>query len=223
MYFERCAFFNNTTNINGISTDRFRRTINLTASPYNNVPGQDYSMNSTAGAGALLAKAGYSIPAPSDVRAIGAVQAVAAVAALPPIVAGSNTLEEALVAFLLAQSAIAGLVGNRISWGLRDQGGLLPAIAMHIVSAAPIYSDGGEEAQITDKRVQIDCWGLTYASAKKTARAVETAMSGAARFTYAGVTFQAMWTELEQDLVELGVGAEPILFRTSLDFQLSQS
>ena len=132
-------------------------------------------------------------------------------------------MEEALVAFLLATSTLQSLVGARISWGLRDQGSLLPAIAMHVISGAPLYSDGGEEVKITDKRVQIDCWGLSYASAKAVARAVQTALSGVARFTYMGVIFQAIWTELEQDFVELGMGAEPILFRTSLDFQLSQS
>jgi len=130
-------------------------------------------------------------------------------------------MEEAITAALLADPGLAALAADRVTWGLRQQGSALPAVVLMRVDGAPVYCDDGETGLFSG-RLQVDCWGATYASAKTLARAVKALLSGA-RFTQGGVEFQAVWIELEQDLYEQGTGSEPDLYRTSIDFGIWHS
>ena len=125
-------------------------------------------------------------------------------------------MAEALIAKLLADPGIAALVGTRIYPGVRPQAGPLPAIVFNLISATPSYSDDGEDG-IAEKRVQIDCWGVTYTDAKKTARAVTAALS-AFGGTVNTVRFRYITLDLEHDMQETGANSESYPFRTSLDF-----
>jgi hypothetical protein len=125
-------------------------------------------------------------------------------------------MEEALIAKLLATTAVTALVATRVYPGVRPQASLLPAIVMNIVSKNPSYSDDGEDG-IAEARVQFDCWGATYTDAKKTARAVMAALS-ALDETVAGVRFRYITLDLEHDLSETGADAAAYPFRTALDF-----
>jgi len=100
MYFDRLAFYNNTANTSAIASDRFRRTITLTASPYNNPGLQDYGLNNAAGGGATLTAAGYNILGQiSDTRNIGSVQTLGSALSMSNVVEGSTTLGQFLVLF----------------------------------------------------------------------------------------------------------------------------
>lgn len=127
-------------------------------------------------------------------------------------------MEEALIAKLLATTAIAALVGTRIYPGAKPQGSALPAIVCNLISALPSYSDDGEDG-IREDRIQIDCWAETYTAAKLTARAVVAALS-AFQGTVSGITFQYITLDLEHDLTESGANAADYPFRTSLDFNV---
>jgi hypothetical protein len=125
-------------------------------------------------------------------------------------------MEEALIAYLLADSGVAGFVGNRVFPGSLPQKRELPAIVFTRVDGAPLYADDGEVG-IEDPRIQIDCYGETYKSAKLTARAVVARLS---EFdgTTGGVKFQFVMLDAERDFRESGSNSAEYLYRTNLDF-----
>lgn len=125
-------------------------------------------------------------------------------------------MEAALIAQLLATTGITALVGNRINWARRPQGSALPAIVLHRIDGSPDYHLTGSSG-LVESRVQVDCWGLSYGSAKAVARAVEAAVS-AARFTRGAIRFDAILIVDERDTT-FDEGNVPI-FRTSLDLQV---
>jgi uncharacterized protein DUF3168 len=125
-------------------------------------------------------------------------------------------MEEALIAKLLADAGVAALVGTRVHPGARPQASTLPAIVCNAISANPSYSDDGEDG-IAEARVQLDCWGATYSSAKTTARAVKAALS-AFDGTVSAVRFRYIALDLEHDIQETGADSAAYPFRTSLDF-----
>ncbi|RZJ01817.1 MAG: DUF3168 domain-containing protein [Brevundimonas sp.] len=125
-------------------------------------------------------------------------------------------MEAALIAHLLATAGITAVVGQRITWGRRDQGGALPAIVLHRIDGAPDYHLTGASG-LVESRVQVDCWGSSYGSAKSVARTVDTALS-AARFTQGAVRFDAILIVDERD--DTFDETATAIFRTSLDLQV---
>jgi hypothetical protein len=127
-------------------------------------------------------------------------------------------MEEALIAKLLADGGVSGLVGTRVYPVARPQGSLLPAIVLATVSNVPVYTNDGE-AGIAEARVQIDCWGATYGSVKAAARAVTASLS-AFFGTVDDAVFQYVLLDGERDSRESGSNAPEYLFRTQLDFRV---
>lgn len=127
-------------------------------------------------------------------------------------------MEEALIAKLLATGGVTSLVGNRVYPVSRPQASALPAITLATVSNVPVYTNDGE-AGIAEVRTQIDCWGVTYGSAKTVARAVKASLS-AFFGTVGSVTFQYVLLDGERDSRESGSNAPEYLFRTQLDFRV---
>ncbi|MEG8222418.1 DUF3168 domain-containing protein [Sphingomonas sp. HH69] len=74
-------------------------------------------------------------------------------------------MQKALRARLLAASPVAALVGSRIDWLERPQGAALPAITLQVVSGSLDQHMQGLQA-LQFARVQMDCWGDTYAQTK---------------------------------------------------------
>ena len=128
-------------------------------------------------------------------------------------------MESALAAYLLAQTGLTSLVGQRITWARRDQGSALPAIVLHRIDGARDYHHAGASGLITS-RVQVDCWAASFPSAKGLARAVEAAISGG-RFTQGLVRFDALLISDERDDSE-DLNGSP-LYRTSLDLMVHHS
>lgn len=125
-------------------------------------------------------------------------------------------MEEAFVAKLLGVSALTAIVGQRITWARRDQGGALPAVVLYVIDGVPDYHLGGGSG-LTESRIQVDCWGPTYLSAKSAARAIKAALSGA-RFDHGGIRFDAVLVADERDETTDENGTP--LFRTSLDLMV---
>lgn len=125
-------------------------------------------------------------------------------------------MEQAIIARLLATTAIATIAGTRVFPGSRPQASLMPAVVFNVVSGAPVYTDDGE-AGLAENRIQIDCWGETYTSAKGLAVAVKGALSAFVGES-AGVTFQNILLITERDRRESGSNAPEYLFRTMLEF-----
>lgn len=122
-------------------------------------------------------------------------------------------MEEALVAYLLAQAGPSAMVSDRITWARRGQGKPLPAVVLYRIDGAPDYHLGGASGLVSS-RVQVDCWANTFGDAKRTARAVAIAVSGM-RFNQGAIRFDALLIIDERDSSE-DLNGTP-LFRTSLD------
>ena len=125
-------------------------------------------------------------------------------------------MENAIVLRLLGDSGVAALVSVRIYPVSRDQGSALPAVTVARISGRPVYVDTGD-AGLSEARIQIDCWGADYPSAKNTAAAVKASLSGFFG-TLDGVTFQNLLIDAERDSRESGGNQSEYLFRTSVDF-----
>lgn len=121
-------------------------------------------------------------------------------------------MEAALIAKLLATTAITNLVSTRINWSRRPQAEALPAIVLHVIDRLPDVTHGGASGLLVS-RVQVDCWGASFGSAKAVARAVEAAIT-AQSFTQGVVRFDAILIDAERD--DTSDETTP-LFRTSLD------
>jgi hypothetical protein len=124
--------------------------------------------------------------------------------------------EQAIIAKLLATSGVTALIGERVYPGVRPQASAVPAVVLNLISAIPSYSDDGEDG-IQEDRLQIDCWGETYASIKALAHAVRAALSGF-RGTVEGVDIRYIVLDREQDLQESGTNASDYPVRVSMDF-----
>ena len=125
-------------------------------------------------------------------------------------------MEAALIAKLLATAGVTALVSTRINWGRRPQGEALPSIVLTRVSGIPDVHHAGASGLVAS-RVQADCWGSTYKTAKTVARAVETAIT-AQGFTQGAIRFDVILLDSERDdtFDESGVA----YFRTSLDLMI---
>ena len=124
-------------------------------------------------------------------------------------------MEAALIAKLLATTAITNLVSTRINWSRRPQGSALPAIVLHRIDGTPDVHHGGASGLVSS-RVQVDCWAESYGSAKAIARAVEAAIT-AQTFTQGAIRFDVILIDAERD--DTSDETTP-LFRTSLDLMV---
>ncbi|MCE9553423.1 MAG: DUF3168 domain-containing protein [Planctomycetes bacterium] len=87
------------------------------------------------------------------------------------------TAEEAIVAVLAADATLTALVGTRISPAIAGQAGARPNIVYQRISGKEQYSQDGHE-DIPEARIQIDCYGNTYAQAKAAGERVIALLSG---------------------------------------------
>ena len=130
-------------------------------------------------------------------------------------------MEEALVAFLLADAALAALVVKRINWQTRPQGEALPAIVLQRVSGVRDYAMAGPTG-LVESRVQVDCWGKTHASALAVARRVRALLSGL-RTEVSGTQLQGTFVLLERHSFEKESDGAQALHRVMMDFQIWHS
>jgi hypothetical protein len=127
-------------------------------------------------------------------------------------------MEEALVAYIIAASGVTALLGTtatRVYWGKAPQNVTQPYVVLSRVSGVRDYHQLAASGLIAS-RVQADCYGITYASAKGVARALEARLSGY-RGTTSGEVFGGIFLDAERDMTEDDDSPDK-LFRTSLDF-----
>ena len=87
------------------------------------------------------------------------------------------TIEQGLVAHLLADSAVATIVGTSVHPGAIPQGGSSPAIVYaRISSDRDVDLDGPMD--FVQVRMRVDCWHTSYAGVKALADAVRAALNG---------------------------------------------
>lgn len=106
-------------------------------------------------------------------------------------------MEEAIIAYLLACPAVAALLGDRLTPGVRTQGAPLPAAVFNLISDLPDYTNDGATG-LVEARVQLESLGVTYADAKALSRAVRDRLSGL-RATVGGWAIQGVFQRNARD------------------------
>lgn len=124
-------------------------------------------------------------------------------------------MEADLIAKIMGTPAVSALVSTRVNWSRRPQGQALPAIVLHRIGGTPDVHHGGPSG-LAVSRVQVDCWGSSYGSAKALARAVQNAIT-ARTFTQGSTRFDVILVDSERD--DSDDQTTP-LFRTSLDLMV---
>jgi hypothetical protein len=84
-------------------------------------------------------------------------------------------LQAALRARLVADAAIASVVGQRVYWGIRPQGTPLPAIVLTKVAPGQEWTHAGPDTMV-NPWVQIDVYADNYPSAGGVIDAVQAEM-----------------------------------------------
>lgn len=129
-------------------------------------------------------------------------------------------MEETIIAALLADPQVAGLVGTRVEPGRRSQGAAFPSVVFNRISGEPVLSDDAPgAADLTDSRIQVDCWAETYPAAKLLARAVRAALRGFST-TSEGAGVHFVFPEIERDFNDSGGAGADYPFRVSLEFNV---
>jgi len=121
-------------------------------------------------------------------------------------------MEEAFRAILLASSGVTALCGNRIDFGSNAPGAPNPRIVLWTIGDTEGLTQDGPDG-LSVGRVQVDCYGDTYISAKRLSRAVRAALDG-----YSDSGFQGVFLAGTRDTREGGTNEPDRPYRTSLDF-----
>ena len=121
-------------------------------------------------------------------------------------------MEEQIVALLLGSSGVTALCGDRINFGANPQGSVNPRIVMWTIGDAEGHNTKGPDGHSVG-RIQVDCYGSTYGSAKQLSRAVRAVLDG-----YSGGGFQGVFLAGTRATREGGSNEPDRPFRTSLDF-----
>lgn len=126
-------------------------------------------------------------------------------------------MEEALRSVMLEAADIAALVATRVHWVRSPQGSASPRIVLYRISGLRDMTMRGPSGLVAS-RVQVDCIGTSYGSAKAVARAVEARLSGFSGWS-SGIRFDGCFLIGERDDFE-DADTPDKLFRTSLDFNI---
>jgi hypothetical protein len=129
-------------------------------------------------------------------------------------------MEEALVAYLLSQTSITDLVSSRIHWVQAPQGETKPYITMQVISTGITRAHLGADA-LSRKRIQVDCYAMTYLSSKAIERAV-IALLNNNRIVQGSIRFEA-FLDNSRDLTENEAALTPIIYRQSIDLMVTYS
>ena len=121
-------------------------------------------------------------------------------------------MEEDFRAILLAASSITDRTGTRINFGASPQGTALPAIVLNTIDDGTGYTHAGSDL-LYQGRVQLDCYGETYAAAKLLSRAVLAVLTG-----YIGGNFTGIFLDAARDSREGGSNEVARPSRVSMDF-----
>ncbi len=126
-------------------------------------------------------------------------------------------MEEALRKLLTDAADVAALVAGRVHWVRSPQGAASPRIVLYRISGLRDMTMQGPSGLVAS-RVQVDCIGTSYGSAKAVARAVEDCLSGYSGQALA-TRFDGCFLIGERDDFEDAATPDK-LFRTSLDFNI---
>ena len=120
---------------------------------------------------------------------------------------------------LVSDAGVSALVGDRVAWGERGQGSLIPAVVLWDVSSVGQYSLDGDTS-LRRTRVQVDVWADTYEEADETERAVDGLLSGY-RGSVGGVMFQGIFRESRRDTIKSDANDPDRLWGVRLEYTVN--
>lgn len=126
-------------------------------------------------------------------------------------------MEEALIAYLQADTALTALLAGNIFWMQKPQRTTTPVMILTRISGTRDMQMTGPSG-LVESRVQFDCDGLIYSTCKNIARALRDRLSGF-KGTQGTMVFHGCFLEAERDSFEDATTTDKI-FRTSLDFMI---
>lgn len=100
-------------------------------------------------------------------------------------------MEQALIDLLLATTSVTALIDDRLTPGVRTQGGDLPALVLNVFPSERGYFHGGDDG-LPRARIQLDAYAVDYVGARDLIAAVMTRLSG-----FAGVVSGVRLTILD--------------------------
>lgn len=125
-------------------------------------------------------------------------------------------MEPEFKALLAGSSAVSALLPvDRINWGEHPQGVPYPGIVLNVVSGAEGLVMNGSNG-LFEGRVQVDCYGETYASPKQVSDAVKALLHG-----YRDAAFRLIQHLSTRDTREGGTNEADRPFRVSMDFSVA--
>ena len=123
-------------------------------------------------------------------------------------------MEEALLARIKADSAIAAIIGTKAYWNDRKDTDGLPCVVLTKVTPGRRYTHGGAD-DLFDCAVQMDCLGSLPRNVWALKRALIAAIEPAA--TVSGVSFGQSFLQAERDMPPTDL-PDGRVYRVSLDF-----
>ncbi len=124
-------------------------------------------------------------------------------------------IEQGIHDLLLADTAVSGLIGNRLYPLMLPEAAMFPAASYQLISAIEQYTLDGPLG-LTQARLQIDAWGQTYGSAKILAAAIHAVLNG-----YDGTLDEGTAVfEIERDQATDGFDPNSRLYRVQSDFMI---
>ena len=125
-------------------------------------------------------------------------------------------MEQELRAILTSTAAITALVpAARIAWGGIPQGSALPYVVLWLIGGEDGAHMNGPN-DLFEGRVQVDCYGLTYASATAVAAEIKSTLH-----FYRGGGFQGVFHAGTRTSREGGTNEADRPYQASLDFTLA--
>lgn len=127
--------------------------------------------------------------------------------------------EEDLITGLLDSLGLPPLIGDRLSWIMRNRGEGLPAITIDDAAQGRAYSHQGA-INLEGPRVQFDIWGETQTSVVAVRKALIVAVEGLAGQTHGQTTFKGAFLVMAQDWTKQDRGDGDPDSRSTLHFTI---
>jgi len=110
------------------------------------------------------------------------------------------TLEEGIVAFLIADASVGAVVDNRIYPMMIPQGATLPCITFQRISTPRIvtHDSSGATGDLISPRFQFDAWGVTQKSVKEISDVIRKVLHGKTGALAGGVSIRAALADAEE-------------------------
>lgn len=125
-------------------------------------------------------------------------------------------MEKLIRALLKGAPAVSGITSH-VNFGEHPQGKPYPYVVLWTIGDVDGVTLEGVSG-FNQGRIQADCYGRTYGTAKRLSRAVKTVLSG-----YSGGALQGVFHAGSRESREGGTNEADRPFRVSLDFTLTYS